>query len=252
MAPTALDASNYTVCACLAAPHLLYAYIWFFPQHWRAAFKQRSVEAFETVAWLLKGVASCLPAAPQCSSDRPWPCDHDTTRIDCAGIQFLSVAYWYLLRRPSGVDVTEVPPLAWPLAAALVGFGQVGDHAACACTHACVWQRGRQTCYSLCTRQPSPLARPRPTRPRSPGFVCLQWLNVGIFQAIGHAGVYYGFKLGHTIPWVDGFPFNLGVPHPQYVGSVATVVGMAALVSKAAAGGDSRVACAEQAVPCLL
>ncbi len=37
----------------------------------------------------------------------------------------------------------------------------------------------------------------------------LQWLNVGIFQAIGHAGVYYGFKLGHTIPWVDGFPFNV-------------------------------------------
>lgn len=43
-------------------------------------------------------------------------------------------------------------------------------------------------------------------------------------------GVYYGFKLGHTIPWVDGFPFNV-VSHPQYVGSVATVVGMAALVS---------------------
>ena len=58
----ALDASNYTVCACLAAPHLLYAYIWFFPQHWRAAFKQRSVEAFETVAWLLKGEA-CLSGA---------------------------------------------------------------------------------------------------------------------------------------------------------------------------------------------
>ena len=37
----------------------------------------------------------------------------------------------------------------------------------------------------------------------------MQWLNIGIFQAIGHAGVYYGFKLGHTIPWVDGFPFNV-------------------------------------------
>jgi protein-S-isoprenylcysteine O-methyltransferase Ste14 len=58
----------------------------------------------------------------------------------------------------------------------------------------------------------------------------LQWLNLGIFHAIGHAGVYYGFKLGHTIPWVDGFPFNV-VSHPQYVGSVATLLGMAALVS---------------------
>ena len=41
-----------------------------------------------------------------------------------------------------------------------------------------------------------------------------QALNVGIFRAIGHAGVYYGFKLGHTIPWVSGFPFNV-VSHPQ-------------------------------------
>jgi hypothetical protein len=54
---------------------------------------------------------------------------------------------------------------------------------------------------------------------------------VGIFQAIGHAGVYYGFKLGHSIPWATGFPFNV-VSHPQYVGSVATVLGAAVLVSR--------------------
>ena len=57
----------------------------------------------------------------------------------------------------------------------------------------------------------------------------LQALNIGIYRAIGHEGVYYGFKLGHTIPWHDGFPFNL-VPHPQYVGSVLTVWGVVALV----------------------
>lgn len=53
--------------------------------------------------------------------------------------------------------------------------------------------------------------RPPCTRPRLPlpSIAPLQWLNIGIFQAIGHAGVYYGFKLGHTIPWVDGFPFNV-------------------------------------------
>lgn len=56
-----------------------------------------------------------------------------------------------------------------------------------------------------------------------------QVLNAGIYQAIGHTGVYYGFKLGHTVPWVDGFPFNV-VQHPQYVGSVASVWGMAVLV----------------------
>lgn len=53
-----------------------------------------------------------------------------------------------------------------------------------------------------------------------------QALNVGIYRAIGHAGVYYGFKLGHSVPWVDGFPFNV-VSHPQYVGSVLSVWGAA-------------------------
>lgn len=56
-----------------------------------------------------------------------------------------------------------------------------------------------------------------------------QSLNIGIFQAIGHDGVYYGFKLGKKIPWVTGWPFDT-VAHPQYVGSVLTVWGMLALV----------------------
>ena len=43
-----------------------------------------------------------------------------------------------------------------------------------------------------------------------------QALNVGIYKAIGHAGVYYGFKLGHHVPWHTGFPFNV-VAHPQCV-----------------------------------
>jgi methylene-fatty-acyl-phospholipid synthase len=56
-----------------------------------------------------------------------------------------------------------------------------------------------------------------------------QSLNVGIFQAIGHDGVYYGFKLGRKIPWVTGWPFDT-VSHPQYVGSVLTIWGFVALV----------------------
>ena len=56
-----------------------------------------------------------------------------------------------------------------------------------------------------------------------------QVLNVSIYRAIGHAGVYYGFKLGHKVPWVTGFPFNV-VSHPQYVGSVLSVWGAAALL----------------------
>jgi Phospholipid methyltransferase len=91
----------------------------------------------------------------------------------------------------------------------------------------------------------------------------MQTLNIGIFRAIGHVGVYYGFKLGHQVcmhcvrhapaylefglwtclpetrvfsnrrechtslqvPWVDGFPFNV-VSHPQYVGSVLSIWGL--------------------------
>ena len=50
-----------------------------------------------------------------------------------------------------------------------------------------------------------------------------------------------GFKLGHTIPWVSGFPFNV-VRHPQYVGSVATVWGAAALLWQQAPSGLGLVA----------
>ncbi len=57
----------------------------------------------------------------------------------------------------------------------------------------------------------------------------LQSLNVGIFAAIGHEGVYYGVKLGKQVPWVKGWPFD-AVSHPQYVGSCLTLWGMAALV----------------------
>jgi methylene-fatty-acyl-phospholipid synthase len=63
-----------------------------------------------------------------------------------------------------------------------------------------------------------------------------QVLNVAIYNAIGRAGVYYGFKLGSPVPWHTGFPFNV-VSHPQYVGSVLTVWGLGGIVwSQAPAG----------------
>jgi hypothetical protein len=122
--PVSLDASNYLVCAGLALPHFLYAFIWFFPKRWMAMFKKRSVEAFETAAWALKGAITkplpllcCLLLQPLLD-----PCN-----CDAAGVQFLSVAFWWLLRKPSGVDVTAVPPLAWLVGLPLFGFGQVGS-----------------------------------------------------------------------------------------------------------------------------
>lgn len=60
-----------------------------------------------------------------------------------------------------------------------------------------------------------------------------QLLNLSVYNKLGKNGVYYGCKLGHTIPWVTGFPFD-SVPHPQYIGSAMTSVAVAALFSTAA------------------
>jgi hypothetical protein len=56
-----------------------------------------------------------------------------------------------------------------------------------------------------------------------------QALNVGIYKAIGTAGVYYGKRLGQSVSWCHGFPFD-SVSHPQYVGSVMSVWALAALL----------------------
>jgi hypothetical protein len=56
-----------------------------------------------------------------------------------------------------------------------------------------------------------------------------QTLNVAMYSAIGNAGVYYGFKMGHDVPWAYGFPFNVGLRHPQYVGVVLSISGASTL-----------------------
>ena len=94
-------------------------------------------------------------------------------------MQFSSAIAWFAVRKPTGIDIFQIPPLAALMGVALIAGGQT--------------------------------------------------LNAGIYKAIGHVGVYYGFKLGHKVPWVDGFPFNV-VQHPQYVGSVMSVWGVVALV----------------------
>ena len=51
--------ANWVVVAALAAPHLLYAYIWFYPQRWRyqlrGVFKDEAAHMFSAIAWLRKG-----------------------------------------------------------------------------------------------------------------------------------------------------------------------------------------------------
>ena len=59
-------------------------------------------------------------------------------------------------------------------------------------------------------------------------------LVAGIYRAIGKAGVYYGYKFGVAVPWCTGFPFTLGLAHPQYLGSAATAYGCVLLSLTAA------------------
>lgn len=50
--------SDWATVGILATPHLLYAFIWYMPHLWMKAFGKKSVEYFETIAWILKGTSS--------------------------------------------------------------------------------------------------------------------------------------------------------------------------------------------------
>jgi hypothetical protein len=51
-----------------------------------------------------------------------------------------------------------------------------------------------------------------------------QILNASVFVRLGRVGVFYGARFGHSVPWVEGFPFSL-LAHPQYAGTVLTIWG---------------------------
>ena len=52
-----------------------------------------------------------------------------------------------------------------------------------------------------------------------------QLLNVSVFYRLGATGVFYGDRLGYTVPWCRDFPFSL-MAHPQYVGTVLSIWGL--------------------------
>lgn len=54
------DCSNWALVGALALPHLLYAYIWYFPHIWMRLFGRSSVRVFESMAWFLKGTSLVL------------------------------------------------------------------------------------------------------------------------------------------------------------------------------------------------
>ena len=71
-------------------------------------------------------------------------------------------------------------------------------------------------------------------RPYTLANLCLlgagQTLNASVYRNLGTVGVYYGKQFGYPVPWVHGFPFQLGdylyVPHPQYTGAILTILSM--------------------------
>jgi hypothetical protein len=55
-----------------------------------------------------------------------------------------------------------------------------------------------------------------------------QVMNAGVYKQLGTYGVYYGRELGiRGLPWTDDFPYNLGIPDPQYVGVELGYIGLA-------------------------
>jgi len=58
-----------------------------------------------------------------------------------------------------------------------------------------------------------------------------QVLNMSVYKKLGAKGVYYGNKLGHTLPYITTFPYNLGIKNPQYVGCILTLCGLYPLIS---------------------
>lgn len=52
-----------------------------------------------------------------------------------------------------------------------------------------------------------------------------QLFNVSVFWRLGNVGVFYGERLGYTVPWNRDFPFSL-LDHPQYVGTLLSIWGL--------------------------
>lgn len=59
-----------------------------------------------------------------------------------------------------------------------------------------------------------------------------QALNSGVYNALGIEGIFYGSRFGKKLPWVTGFPYNLGIRDPQYVGALTTLLGAAFFIPK--------------------
>lgn len=68
---------------------------------------------------------------------------------------------------------------------------------------------------------------------RATGIWCYfvgQSLVLAVYKSLGTLGVYYSSLWPdryERIPWVYGFPYNIGIQHPMYVGTIVEVFGLA-------------------------
>jgi hypothetical protein len=75
-------------------------------------------------------------------------------------------------------------------------------------------------------------------------FVVGQYLNVSVYQTLGIPGVYYGVRFGISIPWCSDFPYNVTwLKHPQYIGSILSVVACLPIIQLPLSWGLYLIAC---------
>lgn len=112
-------------CSCIAAPHLLYAFIWFQPHIWRQRFGSKAVSTFADIAAALKGASGSPNDMHQLIVRRNGV--HYSTLLALAVLQFSAVGLWFWVRRGSIHDLSfsAVPSLLWLPCLASVVFGQV-------------------------------------------------------------------------------------------------------------------------------
>ncbi|KAK9824170.1 hypothetical protein WJX72_008252 [[Myrmecia] bisecta] len=92
---------DWLVILAISLPHILYAFIWFFPKKWKGLFRREPVLAFNLLAWLLKVV------------------------------QFSAVVWWYVKNAEvfsNGkvviIDPWRIPHWSWFAFGVLVAAGQ--------------------------------------------------------------------------------------------------------------------------------
>ena len=202
--------------AALASPHLLYALVWLHPAPWRSVFGKRAVPALEAGALVGKGEFSVGPAAAMLAVAHCGPRERRTAD------QRLPHALCAFHVHTGGGMLENRPPTPSPLRPSVAQFWA-----------AAAWWTARGGSLSPAGTPPAHVAA---------GLLLVvvgQVLNAAVYRTIGGDGVYYGARLGRVVPWVHGFPYRLfrgaskrasaGVrlPHPQYVGSAATVLGAA-------------------------